>query len=236
MARYRGGRSRSYEGDGHNPWAVGLVLLVIAAAVMAGGWWVWSYSQRQAIQIPLAVGAGFDISQSVSTKQKQQSVAFLNKMIGTVLPTRTPIKIWRYAETVETVHEGRPLASRELGKVSRDTIESYMGKWGTRPDKVMREFQTYLEQYPDRKYVLCLFTDGESHDAKQTRALARALAQDERVVAFIVGPVLNKYRLAVENDYYEPLRKAGKLFVFGETDALDTIGRVKEHLYTLGQM
>ncbi|MDW8052755.1 MAG: VWA domain-containing protein [Armatimonadota bacterium] len=233
MARYRGGRSRSYDGSEHNPWHIGLLLAAIAIGVLAASWLFWNYSQSRALRLPLAVGAGFDVSKSVTTRQKQQSVAFLNKMIGTVLPARTPIKIWRYAEVVETVHEGRPLASRELGRVSRDTIENYLGKWGTRPDKVMREFQRYLDSQPGRKFVLCLFTDGESHDAEQTRALAEQLARDERVVAFIVGPVLTRYRSAVENDYYAPLRQARKLFVFSETDALDTLERVKDYLFTL---
>jgi hypothetical protein len=149
------------------------------------------------------------------------------------MPTRTPTKIWRYAEIVETVHESRPIASKDLNKVSRDTIENYLGNWGTRPDKVLQEFQRYMAQYPERKFVLCLFTDGECHAAKETRAQAAQLAQDDRVVAVVVGPVINSYRRAVENDYYAPLYDAGKLFVFGETDALDTLARLKERLRKL---
>jgi hypothetical protein len=53
------------------------------------------------------------------------------------------------------------------------------------------------------------------------------------VVAVVVGPVINSYRRAVENDYYAPLYDAGKLFVFGETDALDTLARLKERLRKL---
>jgi hypothetical protein len=194
---------------------------------------VWSHSQAQALKTPLAVGAGFDVSQSMSKEQKQRAVAFLNKMIGEVMPARTPTKIWRYAETIETVHESRPIASKELNKVSRDTIENYLGKWGTRPDKVLQEFQRFTAQYPERKFVLCLFTDGECHAAKETRAQAARLARDDRVVAVVVGPVINSYRRAVENDYYAPLYDAGKLFVFGETDALDTLARLKERLRKL---
>ncbi|MCS7208038.1 MAG: VWA domain-containing protein [Fimbriimonadales bacterium] len=233
MARNRGSQSRRYEGDGHNPLLVGLILLGVLLLVGLVGWGVWRYSQSRMLKVPLAVGAGFDVSQSVSKQQKQRGVAFLNKLIGTVLPTRTPVKIWRYAETLETVHESRPIASKELDKVSRDTIENYMGTWGTRPDKVLQEFQRYLPQYPERRFVLCLFTDGESHAAQATRNLAAQLAQNPQVVAVIVGPVLNKYRAPVENDYYAPLREAGKLFVFGETDALDTLERVEERLHAL---
>jgi hypothetical protein len=90
-----------------------------------------------------------------------------------------------------------------------------------------------MVQHPERKFVLCLFTDGECHAAKETRAQAERLAQDNRVVAVVVGPVINRYRRAVENDYYAPLYDAGKLFVFGETDALDTLARLKERLRTL---
>jgi hypothetical protein len=169
----------------------------------------------------------------MSKEQKQRAVAFLNKMIGEVMPARTPTKIWRYAETIETVHESRPIASKELNKISRNTIENYLGKWGTRPDKVMQEFQRYTAQYPERKFVLCLFTDGECHAAKETRAQAARLARDDRVVAVVVGPVINSYRRAVENNYYAPLYDAGKLFVFGETDALDTLARLKERLRKL---
>ncbi|MCS6923828.1 MAG: VWA domain-containing protein [Fimbriimonadales bacterium] len=233
MARDRGARSRSYEGDGQHSWLMGLAFLAILVLLGAGGWALWNYSRRQAIQIPLTVGAGFDVSQSMSREQKQRSVAFLNKLIGTVLPTRTPVKIWRYAEGLETVHESRPIASKDLTRVSRDTIENYMGKWGTRPDKVMQEFHRYIERQPDRKAVLCLFTDGECHSAQETRLLAQQLAQNPQVVVVVVGPVLNKYRAAVENEYYAPLRDAGKLFVFGETDALDTLERVKERLRTI---
>ena len=81
--------------------------------------------------------------------------------------------------------------------------------------------------------MLCLFTDGECHAAKETRAQAARLARDDRVVAVVVGPVINSYRRAVENDYYAPLYDAGKLFVFGETDALDTLARLKERLRKL---
>jgi hypothetical protein len=235
MSRYRGSRSYRHEGDSQNPFLAALVLLVLAAAAFGGGWWLWSYSRGQALTIPLAVGAGFDVSQSMRKEQKQRAVAFLNKMIGEVMPTRTPTKIWRYAETIETVHESRPIASKELNKVSRETIENYLGKWGTRPDKVLQEFQRYMAQHPERKFVLCLFTDGECHDAKETRAQAERLAQDNRVVAVVVGPVINRYRRAVENDYYAPLYDAGKLFVFGETDALDTLARLKERLRTLNE-
>jgi uncharacterized protein YfeS len=49
----------------------------------------------------------------------------------------------------------------------------------------------------------------------------------------IVGPVINRYRRAVENNYYAPLYDAGKLFVFGETDGLDALARLKERLRAL---
>jgi hypothetical protein len=78
-----------------------------------------------------------------------------------------------------------------------------------------------------------LFTDGECHSPKETRELADQLARDSQVVAVVVGPVLNQYRASVENDYYAPLRDAGKLFIFGDTDALDTLDRLKERLYAL---
>jgi uncharacterized membrane protein len=233
MSRSRGNRGRSYEGESQNPLLVGAILLGVILLAGLAGWWLWSYSQSQEIKTPLMVGAGFDVSQSVKKEQKQRGVAFLNKMIGTLLPTRTPIKIWRYAETMETVHESRPIASKELNKVSRETIENHLGTWGTRPDKVMRDFQQYMKQEPRRKAILCLFTDGECHSPKETRELADQLARDSQVVAVVVGPVLNQYRASVENDYYAPLRDAGKLFIFGDTDALDTLDRLKERLYAL---
>lgn len=233
MSRSRGTRGRSYEGDAQNSLLPVVLFLGVLLLVGFAGWQLWRYSQSQSLKTPLMVGAGFDVSQSVTKEQKQRGVAFLNKMIGTVLPTRTPVKIWRYAETMETVHESQPIASKELNKVSRDTIENYLGKWGTRPDKVMRDFHRYIQQHPERKAVLCLFTDGECHSAKETREIANQLAQDSQVVAVVIGPVLNKYRASVENDYYAPLRKAGKLFVFGETDALDALERVKERLRAL---
>jgi len=233
MSRYRGHRSYRHEGDSQNPLLTGLALVGILAvgAILVG--LVWNFSRSQGIRTPLAVGAGFDVSQSMSKEQKQRSVAFLNKVIGEVMPARTPTKIWRYAETIETVHESRPIASKELNKVSRDTIENYLGKWGTRPDKVMQEFQRYTAQYPNRKFVLCLFTDGECHTPKETREQAARLAQDSRVAAVVVGPVINRYRRAVENSYYAPLHDAGKLFVFGETDGLDALARLKERLRAL---
>ncbi|MFN3689588.1 MAG: hypothetical protein ACK4UU_01530 [Fimbriimonadales bacterium] len=233
MLRSRGTRGRSYEGEAQNTLLPVALLIFVLLLIGFAGWWLLQRSQSRAFKTPLIVGAGFDVSQSVTKEQKRLGVAFLNRMIGVVLPTRTPIKIWRYAETTETVHESRPIASKELNKVSRDTIENYMGKWGTRPDKVMQDFQRYLQQYPERKAVLCLFTDGECHSAKETRDLAAQLAQDSQVVAVVVGPVLNKYRASVENNYYAPLRAAHKLFVFGETDARDTLERLKEHLHAL---
>jgi hypothetical protein len=233
MSRYRGSRSYRHEGDAQNPLLAGLALVGILAAVAVAGWLVWSHSQAQALKTPLAVGAGFDVSQSMSKEQKQRAVAFLNKVIGEVMPSGTPTKIWRYAETIETVHASRPIASKELNKVSRDTIENYLGKWGTRPDKVMQEFQRFTTQYPERKFVLCLFTDGECHTPKETREQAARLAQDRRVAAVVVGPVINRYRRAVENNYYAPLYDAGKLFVFGETDGLDALARLKERLRAL---
>jgi hypothetical protein len=233
MSRYRGSRSYRHEGDAQNPLLAGLALVGILAAVAVAGWLVWSHSQAQALKTPLAVGAGFDVSQSMSKEQKQRAVAFLNKVIGEVMPSGTPTKIWRYAETIETVHASRPIASKELNKVSRDTIENYLGKWGTRPDKVMQEFQRFTTQYPERKFVLCLFTDGECHTPKETREQAARLAQDSRVAAVVVGPVINRYRRAVENNYYAPLYDAGKLFVFGETDGLDALARLKERLRAL---
>ncbi|MCX7924388.1 MAG: VWA domain-containing protein [Fimbriimonadales bacterium] len=211
----------------------GGILLGALLLVGLAGWWLWNYSQSQSLKTPLMVGAGFDVSQSVTKEQKQRGVAFLNRMIGVVLPSRTPIKIWRYAESLTTVHESRPLASKDLAKVSRDTIENYMGKWGTRPDKVMQDFQLYLRQQSGRKAILCLFTDGECHSADETRTQAAQLAQNPQVVAVVIGPVLSQHRASVENDYYAPLRDAGKLFVFGETDALDTLERLKERLHAL---
>ncbi|GIV08107.1 MAG: hypothetical protein KatS3mg019_0198 [Fimbriimonadales bacterium] len=233
MSRNRGSRNRGVEGGEQNPLLTGLVLIGVLALVGVVGWWVWSYSRAQTLQTPLALGAAFDVSRSVSTKQKQQAVGFLNKMIGTVLPARTPTKIWRFAESVQTVHESRPIASKELNQVSRQTIENYMGQWGTRPDKALQEFQRYIPQQPDRKFVLCLFTDGECHEAQATREVAQQLAQHPQVVAVVVGPVLDQYRASVENRYYAPLRDAGKLFVFGGTDLGDALERVKERLQTL---
>jgi len=233
MSRYRGTRSYRHEGDAQNPLLIGLALVGILAGVAIAGWWIWNYGRAQDIKTPLAVGAGFDVSQSMSKEQKQRCVAFLNKMIGEVMPSRTPTKIWRYAETIETVHESRPIASKQLNKVSRETIENHLGTWGTRPDKVMQEFRRFTVQYPERKFVLCLFTDGECHTPEETRKQAARLAQDNRVVAVVVGPVINRYRRAVENEYFAPLYDAGKLFVFGETDGLDVLARLKERLRAL---
>lgn len=230
MSRYRGSRNYRHEGEAQHPLLTGLVLVGIILAIGAMVWWLWSYSRSQVIQTPMALGAGFDVSESMRKEQKQRAVGFLNGVIGQVMPTRTPTKIWRYAEIVETVHESSPIASKELMAVSGETIENHMGKWGTRPDKVMDEFVRYLQQDGERKYVLCLFTDGECHDAARTREQAARLAEDERVVAVVVGPVTNRYRRAVENNYYAPLREAGKLIVFGETDALDARTRLKERL------
>ena len=233
MSRYRNSHNYRHEGEAQNPLLTGLVLVGIIAAFATVGWWLWSYSRSHVIQTPMALGAGFDVSESMRKEQKQGAVAFLNGVIGQVMPTRTPTKIWRYAEIVETVHESRPIASKELMAVSRETIENHMGKWGTRPDKVMDEFAHYLQQDGERKYVLCLFTDGECHDAARTREQAAHLAKDDRVVAVVVGPVINRYRRAVENHYYAPLREVGKLIVFGETDALDARARLKEKLRQL---
>jgi len=233
MSRSRGSRGRSYEGESQNSLLTGVIFLGAILAAALFGWWVWSHSQSQAIKTPLMVGAGFDVSQSVTREQKLRGVAFLNKLIGTVLPTRTPVKIWRYAETMETVHQSRPIASKDLTAVSRKMIENYMGHWGTRPDKVMQDFQRYLKQLPDRKAILCLFTDGECHSPQETREIANQLAQDPQVAAVVVGPVLDKYRASVENEYYAPLNDAGKLFVFGETDAYDALDRLKERLHAL---
>lgn len=233
MSRSRGNRGRSYEGESQNPLLMGGILLIAIVPFVFGGFFLWYFSKSQSLKMPLMVGAGFDVSQSVSREQKLRGVAFLNKLVGTVLPTRTPIKIWRYAETMETIHQSRPIASKELNTVARKMIENYMGTWGTRPDKVMQDFQRYLRQLPDRKAILCLFTDGECHSPQETRAIANQLAQDPQVVAVVVGPVLDKYRASVENDYYEPLNKAGKLLVFGETDAYDALDRLHERLKAL---
>ncbi|MCX7992768.1 MAG: VWA domain-containing protein [Fimbriimonadales bacterium] len=233
MARYRGGRSRSYEGDSQTTWWAVLLFLAALVTAVGIGWWILSHSKSHSLRTPLIVGAGFDVSQSVSKLQKQRGVAFLNNVMDTLLPARTPIKIWRYAETFEVVHQGQPITSRDLNKVSRETIENHMGAWGTRPDKVLQQFRLYLQEQPTRKAVLCLFTDGECHDPEATRAVAVQLAQDPRVVAVVIGPVINRYRASVEGDNYAPLREAGKLFVFGETDAQDTLSRLKEHLFAL---
>lgn len=233
MARYRDSRNYRHEGETQNPLLTGLVLFGVAAVVILFAGVFLIYSRAQELRTPLAVGAGFDVSQSMRKEQKQRSVAFLNGVIGQVMPTRTPTKIWRFAEIVETVHLSRPIASKELNAVSRETIENFMGNWGTRPDKVMDEFQRYVAEDSGRKYVLCLFTDGECHDAARTREQAARLAEDNRVVAVVVGPVINRYRRAVENHYYAPLREAGKLLVFGETDAQDALVRLKERLQQL---
>ena len=90
MSRYRGSRSYRHEGDAQNPLLAGLALVGILAAVAVAVWLVWSHSQAQALKTPLAVGAGFDVSQSMSKEQKQRAVAFLNKMIGEAMPARTP--------------------------------------------------------------------------------------------------------------------------------------------------
>jgi predicted negative regulator of RcsB-dependent stress response len=87
MSRYRGSRSYRHEGDAQNPLLTGLAFVGILAAVAVAGWLVWSHSQAQALKTPLAVGAGFDVSQSMSKEQKQRAVAFLNKMIGEVMPS-----------------------------------------------------------------------------------------------------------------------------------------------------
>lgn len=233
MSRSRGNRGRSYEGESQNSLLTGAILVGVILLAGIAGMLLWDHSQSQSLKTPLMVGAGFDVSRSVSREQKRRGVAFLNKLIGTVLPTRTPIKIWRYAETMETIHQSRPIASKELNAVARKMIENYMGTWGTRPDKVMRDFKRYLKQLPNRKAILCLFTDGECHSSKETREIANQIAQDPQVIAVVVGPVIDKYRASVENDYYAPLNDAGKLVVFSETDAFDALDRLKERLHAL---
>lgn len=233
MSRSRGGRTRIHDGGSQSDWLTGVAFVGILALVAALGWALWNYSRSQRLEIPLAVGAGFDISRSVSKEKKQRGVALLNEMIDAVLPSHTPIKIWRYAETIQTVHESSPIVSDDLLQVSKNTIENHMGSWGTRPDKVMEEFLRYIRQQPERKAIMCLFTDGECHAVQKTRKLAAQLAEDPQVVAVVVGPVLNEYRASVENEYYAPLRESGKLFIFGDTDALDTLNRLKERLHAL---
>lgn len=235
--RYSRRSARSGGMGDASPWAVGLMTFTGLAAIVAivgGGWWIWHYSQSQQLTLPLEVGAAFDISGSMHKEEKQRAVGVLYTLVDEVLPYRTPIQLWVYAEKLHESIKKTPARSSDLNDFAKRSITERLGEWGTYQKLPMQAMLDYAQRHSNRTIVLCLFTDGEDHTPQETRHLAEAISRQTNVCAVLVGPLEERFRSNFRKEL-EPLEASGKLIVFSLGDADRAVEELKAKLERLDQ-
>ncbi|GBC92733.1 hypothetical protein HRbin15_01210 [bacterium HR15] len=210
-------------------WIAPIAFLVVIALLLAVGWWFWHYSREQELRLPLRVGAAFDISGSMQKAEKQRAVGVLYALIDEKLPYQTPIRIWVYAERIHESTEQAPTRSSDLNAFAQRSITEKLGEWGTYQKLPLQAMLNYAKEYPDRKMVLCLFTDGEDHTPAETQHLAAELSRLPNVCAVLVGPLEEQFRMGFRHRL-EALRQSGKLILFGKDDAGRALDELKAKL------
>ena len=223
---------RSSEAGDSSHWLAGIVFVGILIALLGLGWFIWQYSRSQELQLPISVGAAFDISGSMHKSEKQRAVGVLYTLIDEVLPYQTPMRFWIYAEKLHESMEKTPSYSSDLNAFAERSITGKLGEWGTHQKLAMQAMLDYAKEHPDRTVVLCLFTDGEDHTPNETHRLAEELARQPNVCVVLVGPLEEQFRLGWRQRL-EALRQSGKLILFGMNDAGRAVNELKEKLKTL---
>ncbi len=213
-------------------WVAGLVLLLVLALLLVGGWALWSYSRGHELTLPLRVGAAFDISGSMHKDEKQRAVGVLYTLIDEVLPYRTPTRIWVYAEKRHETMEKTPARSSELNAFAQRSITEKLGEWGTYQKLPLQAMTDYAKAHPNDLVVLCLFTDGEDHTPRETRDEAENLSSQPNVCVVLVGPLEEQFREDFRQRL-EPLEQSGKLIIFGMSDADRAVAELREKLVAL---
>lgn len=212
-----------------NPLVPVVAFVAVLALIGALGWWVWRYSQSQRLNLPVCLGAAFDISQSMHRAEKQRAVGVLFTLIDEVLPNQTPMRLWVYAERIHESREDRPRYSSELKEFARRNITESMGQWGTYQKLPLQQMLDYARRHPNEKVVLCLFTDGEDHTPNETAQLVREINALPNVCAVLVGPLEEQFRLDFRQRL-KPLEESGKLILFGMGDASRAVDDLKQRL------
>jgi predicted metal-dependent peptidase len=205
------------------------MFVVVVAALVAFGWWIWQYSRSKALSLPLSVGAAFDISGSMQKDEKQRAVGVLYSMIDTIVPNQTPTRLWVYAEKIHESMDKRPTRSSELNSFAKRKITERLGEWGTYQKLPLQAMLDYAKAQPNRTVVLCLFTDGEDHTPEETRRLAEQISQQPNVRAVLVGPLEDQFRKRMR-EQLDALDRRGKLILFGMNDADRALDDLSEKL------
>lgn len=220
---------RGSEGEGSGWWTI-LIAGVAIALLIGGVYWAIRQTNQNRLK-PIAYGIAFDVSQSMGEKERRRCIGVTNNLIDTVNAESTRVKIWRYAENLREVADKMPKRSKELEPIYEEKVLKAMGAWGTHPALPMKEMLRYLQDplNKDRQVVLCLLTDGEDHSPQKTHKLAEELAQQPGLVAFMVGPLKEQYRLQIQRTL-EPLERNQKLIVFSENDLGDALRKLKTYL------
>jgi hypothetical protein len=209
------------------------MFVVVLAALVAFGWWIWEYSRSQALRLPLSVGVAFDISGSMQKDEKQRAIDVLNSMFDTIVPSKTPTRLWVYAEKIYESMDIRPTDSSDPSlNAFAERIKKPLGKKDTYQKLPLQALLDYAKAQPDRTVVLCLFTDGEDHTPEETRRLAEQIRKQPNVCAVLVGPLEEQFKDDLDGmrKRLGALDRSGKLILFGMNDARNALDKLREKL------
>jgi len=182
----------------------------------------------QETRLPLSVGAAFDISGSMQTDEKDLCFGVLSEMIDTIMPSRTPHRIWVYAEKIHRLMDIRPIDSSDPSlDALAERIKKPLGEKDTYQKLALQALLDYAKAQPDRTVVLCLFTDGEDHTREETRRLAEQISQQPNVRAVLVGPLEEGFQMDME-ERLGVLKD--KLILFGRDDIDRALDELSEKL------
>jgi hypothetical protein len=176
------------------------------------------------------VGVAFDNSGSMQKNEKQRAIGVLYSMIDrSVVPNKTPMRLWVYAEKIHESMEIRPTRSSELNSFAKSYITEQLGERGTYQKLALQTLLDYAKAQPNRTVVLCLFTDGENHTPEETRRLAEQISQQPNVRAVLVGPLEDQFRMGMRQRL-GALDRSGKLILFGMKDVRNALDELREKL------
>jgi len=224
MRHSRSSARTSGTGDGTS-WIAAGMFVVVLAALVAFGWWIWQYSRSQALRLPLSVGVAFDLSGSMQKDEKQRAIDVLNSMFDTIVPSGTPTRFWVYAEMILESMNIRPTDSSDLDAFAERT-KKRLGKEKTYQKLPLQEMLDYAKAQPDRTVVLCLFTDGENHTSEETRRLAEQIRKQPNVCAVLVGPLEEGFQKRMR-EQLGAFDRSDKFILFG-MDKKDADRALKE--------
>jgi hypothetical protein len=147
--------------------------------------------QRRDPAVHLQLLAGIDVSGS-NLSHREEACQAVNSLVDSALPPRTMVTLWQFDSLPAIRYSEVPAGGAEdLADAEKSIRQMKSTTHGTYLSRLLQAQLATIQADTSAKdrFVLLVAADGDDEDPNATRAVARQLAQDSRIVAVWVAGV-----------------------------------------------